>query len=100
MQNRKLRIVKNTSLAASDVFEDFLIAKRAKGAKAKTAETYRNHFRAISHHLDTSIDISDFNKRMYEQMIEAAMNYVKRHEKWVMRKRAWNGIKKSNCNTL
>lgn len=32
--------------------------------------------------------------------LEAAMNYVKRHEKWVMRKRAWNGMKKSNCNTL
>ena len=49
MQNKKLKIVRNTSLAASDVFEVFLLTKRARGAKTKTAETYKAHFRAMSY---------------------------------------------------
>ena len=71
MYSQKIRMPQISSTTASDTFEGFLLTKRAKGAKTKTLETYRHHFRAIGHHLDTSLNISELDKNKYEQMISS-----------------------------
>ncbi len=71
MQPQEIRMPHFSGTSASNAFEDFLLTKRAKGAKTKTLETYRQHFRAMSHHLDTSLSISELDKKKYEQMISS-----------------------------
>ena len=71
MQAKRIRMPQISTATASDTFEDFLLTKRAKGAKTKTLETYRAHFRAIGHHLDTSLNISELDKNKYEHMISS-----------------------------
>ncbi len=38
---------------AAEAFELFLLTKRADGVKPRTIETYKQHFHAISKHLNT-----------------------------------------------
>ena len=72
MQAKRITMPQISSATASDTFEGFLLTKRAKGAKTKTLETYRHHFRAIGHHLGTSLNISELDKKKYEQMISSS----------------------------
>ena len=78
---KKISIQQNNTI--SDYFEDFIRVKKANGLAMKTLQTYRSHFQAISHHLDTSLNIFELNKRDFEQMIssmrdaELASNNVK-----------------------
>ena len=69
MQLKRLRIVDNSNYSITSLFERFLLTKQAEGAKTKTLLTYSQHLKAISYHLDTSLDILDMNKNKYEQMI-------------------------------
>ena len=44
---------------AAEVFELFLLTKRADGVKPRTIETYKQHFHAISKHLDINQEIAE-----------------------------------------
>ena len=66
---KKISIQQNNTI--SDYFEDFIRVKKANGLAMKTLQTYRSHFQAISHHLDTSLNIFELNKRDFEQMISS-----------------------------
>ena len=66
---KKISIQQNNTI--SDYFEDFIRVKKANGLAMKTLQTYRSHFQAISHHLDTSLKIFELNKRDFEQMISS-----------------------------
>ena len=43
------------SISLEDCFEQFLMAKKAKGVVDKTIHSYKYNFKAISKHLLTSI---------------------------------------------
>ena len=65
----KIQMKKAQSHSMKDIFELFLSAAAARGVKAKTLETYRTHFMAISKRLDTSIPLEELTKRHLEDMI-------------------------------
>ena len=60
-----------STISTSDAFSDYLRVKHAQGTKNKTLKSYEQHFRAIGHHLDTSLNISELDKKKYEQMISS-----------------------------
>ncbi|MBP5749179.1 MAG: site-specific integrase [Firmicutes bacterium] len=74
MQLKRLRIIQDSNCSITSLFERFLLTKQAEGVKTKTLLTYSQHLRAMSYHLDTSLDISEMNKNKYEQMIASMVN--------------------------
>lgn len=74
MQAKRIRMPQISTPSTSDAFHDFLRTKRAQGAKTKTLQSYEQHFRAIGHHLDTSLNISELDKKKYEQMISSMID--------------------------
>ena len=64
-----MQISVNQSKTIEDEFSDFLISKKALGVTAATLSTYKNHFSAISHHLDVRKKMSSFSKSDLEKMI-------------------------------
>ncbi|MBQ7118928.1 MAG: site-specific integrase [Oscillospiraceae bacterium] len=65
------RIMMTTSAnpTAEQVFSFFISATAARGAKDKTLDTYKQHFRSISKRLDTSIPIGNLTKVHLDDMI-------------------------------
>lgn len=51
-----------SSITMADAFESFLYYKTAQGVTDKTLESYRSHFKSISKHLDTSIQLSQLSR--------------------------------------
>lgn len=62
-------ITLNLGTTIADTFNDFIIARKAKGLAEKTLESYKSHFKAIARHLDMSRNIEDLNKSDTENMI-------------------------------
>ena len=54
---------------AAEVFELFLLTKRADGVKPSTLETYKQHFHAISKHLDINQEIAEMTATDLKKMI-------------------------------
>lgn len=54
---------------AAEVFELFLLTKRADGVKPRTIETYKQHFHAISKHLDINQEIAEMTATDLKKMI-------------------------------
>ena len=52
----------NLGTTIADTFNDFIIARKAKGLADKTLESYKSHFKAIARHLDISRNIEDLTK--------------------------------------
>ena len=74
MQTKRSKIIRMPQISttsASDAFSRYLRIKHAQGTKTKTLQTYEQHFKAIGHHLDTSLNISELDKDKYEQMISS-----------------------------
>ena len=69
MQLKRIRIIQDSNCSITSLFDRFLLTKQAEGAKTKTLLTYSQHLKAMSYHLDTSLDILEMNKNKYEQMI-------------------------------
>ena len=59
----------NLGTTIADTFNDFIIARKAKGLADKTLESYKSHFKAIARHLDISRNIEDLTKSDTESMI-------------------------------
>lgn len=66
---KKPQIVMNTRFTVPEAFDNFLLAKRSKGAKTKTIQTYSQHFHAISKHLNVDIDIVELTSTDLQEMI-------------------------------
>lgn len=66
---RKSKITMTPRESAAEAFERFLLTKRAGGVKAKTIETYSQHFHAISTHLDTTQGIEELTADDLKSMI-------------------------------
>lgn len=58
-------------LTLKELFEQFLLSKKSKGAVDETIKTYYYHFLAISKHLDTTINISELTSQHLLTMIES-----------------------------
>ena len=69
-KNTSLRIlsIKN-STSMKDLFNIFLMARKATGVQEKTLKTYRAHFNAVAHHIDINQDISKLTKTELDSMI-------------------------------
>lgn len=65
----KIRLQRTESVA--DVFDSFLLSKKAQGIADKTAATYAQHFHAISKHLDVQTDITALNSKELDTMVES-----------------------------
>ncbi len=63
------RITIKNSLAVAETFENFLMAKKAKGLAEKTINTYKQHFSAIKKYLNVDIPLDDLRKEDLEMMI-------------------------------
>ena len=63
------RITIKNSLAVAETFENFLMAKKAKGLAEKTINTYKQHFSAIKKYLNVDILLDDLRKEDLEMMI-------------------------------
>lgn len=68
----KIKVQKTETLA--EVFDLFILSKRAQGITDKTAATYLQHLSAISKHLDVNKDISVLNSRDLELMVQSMRN--------------------------
>jgi len=51
-----------------ETFKDFLLSKRTKGVAIKTLQTYEQHFKAISRHLNTQLDIGEIKRADLDNM--------------------------------
>ena len=58
IMRKKPTIHMKSKETAAEVFELFLLTKRADGVKPRTIETYKQHFHAISKHLDINQEIA------------------------------------------
>lgn len=59
------------SKTTAEFFDDFIIAKRAKGLSDKSIKSYISHFKGISRHLDITIPIDELSKADLESMISS-----------------------------
>ncbi len=66
-RNKELLIKNETTF--NDLFSLFLTAKKAIGVQDKTLDTYRFHFSAIRHYLNTEKAISELSKQDFDLMI-------------------------------
>ena len=57
------------SVTVSDVFHDFLMAKKSMGLSEKTIITYEQHFSAIAKHLQVDKLIGELDKTDIESII-------------------------------
>lgn len=64
---KKIRMKPVVSMESA--FDRFVLTKRAKGIKDKTAATYRQHLSAVSHHLNIQKEIEKLTKEDLNQMI-------------------------------
>ena len=64
-----MRITMKNSKTIADYFEEFIIARKAKGLCEKTLKSYSSHFKCIAQHLDVNIQMEDLKKSHLEQMI-------------------------------
>ena len=64
-----MKILMKTSRTTTEVFEDFIISKKAQGLAEKTIISYQAQFNAISRHLDVTIPIEELTKSDLNSMI-------------------------------
>lgn len=77
MTNRRIspQIRMNTGESGREAFERFLLFKRADGVKIKSLESYSQHFKAISYHLDIDKNIDEWTKNDLAAMIESMQSH-------------------------
>ncbi len=66
---KNLTIRMKSTETAAEVFELFLLTKRADGVKPRTIETYKQHFHAILKHLDINQEIAEMTATDLKKMI-------------------------------
>ena len=62
------KITMKSSASVAETFEDFLINRKARGLADKTLKTYKQHFSAISRHLDVDKPIDNLNGTDLDEM--------------------------------
>ncbi len=63
------KIKMQQAVSMEEIFQDFIVSKRAKGLAEKTLESYQYHFRSIAKHLDIKQELSEIKRSDLEKMI-------------------------------
>ena len=63
------KIQMKTSKTVAEIFEDFIMTRKAKGLSDKTVCSYESHFKSIQKHLNVDISIEDLSKINLENMV-------------------------------
>lgn len=65
------KIQMQTRLTVAEIFEDYLLSRKANGLSEKTLTTYAQHFSAIRKHLAVDVPIEELSKSKLEMMVAA-----------------------------
>lgn len=71
---RKKIVIETTTPTIEEAFDNFILAKKAKGLTDKTISTYFYHFKGISKFIDTGKHIDELTKRDTDSMIALMRN--------------------------
>ena len=63
------KIKMQQAVSMEEIFQDFIVSKRAKGLAEKTLESYQYHFKSIAKHLDIKQELSEIKRSDLEKMI-------------------------------
>ena len=63
------KIQMKTSETVAEIFDNFIMTRKAKGLSDKTVSSYRSHFKSMQNHLDVNIPIDDLSKADLEMMV-------------------------------
>ena len=63
------KIQMRTSKTVAEIFEDFIMTRKAKGLSDKTLLSYQSHFKSIQRHLNVDVSIEDLSNDDLENMI-------------------------------
>ncbi len=63
------KIQMKTSETIAEVFENFIMARKAKGLSDKTIASYKSHFKTLRHYLNIDSPIADLSKEDLENMV-------------------------------
>lgn len=69
-----VKIAVQSTIPLEEVFQDFLLAKKAAGLTEKTLKTYQQHFSAIGKHLDMAAPIGELTREKLDTMIVSMRN--------------------------
>ena len=61
--------VKKGQLSVADAFRRCIVSKSAEGLSSKTISTYKSHFQTLSNYFDTSMNISELDRNVLEDVI-------------------------------
>ena len=63
------KIKMQQAVSMEEIFQDFIVSKRAKGLAEKTLESYQYHFKSIAKYLDIKQELSEIKRSDLEKMI-------------------------------
>lgn len=69
---RKITMKQNDTIA--EIFDDFIMSRKAKGLSDKTISSYMSHFKSIQKYIDVDIPIDELSKDDLENMIANMRN--------------------------
>ena len=58
-----------TSETVAEIFDNFIMTRKAKGLSDKTISSYQSHFKSMQNHLNVDIPIDDLSKTDLENMV-------------------------------
>lgn len=63
------KIQMKTSETVAEIFDNFIMTRKAKGLSDKTISSYQSHFKSMKNHLNVDIPIDDLSKNDLENMV-------------------------------
>ena len=63
------KIQMKTSETISEIFDNFIMTRKAKGLSDKTVSSYQSHFKSMKNHLDVNVPIDDLTRADLESMV-------------------------------
>ena len=63
------KIQMKTSETVAEIFDNFIMTRKAKGLSDKTVSSYKSHFKSMQNHLDVNVPIDDLTRADLESMV-------------------------------
>ena len=63
------KIQMKTSETMTEIFDNFIMSRKAKGLSEKTISSYKSHFKSLGNYLNIEIPIDDLNRTDLENMV-------------------------------
>ena len=63
----KIQMKKSETIA--EVFDNFILTRKAKGLSDKTVSSYKSHFKSLRNYLNIELPIDDLTKTELENMV-------------------------------